>query len=223
MRFVKTGIFIEMAIIFLCTGYFKSENEGRATLISPSHDVKKIALSFDDGPSSEYTKVLIDGLKDKGVVASFFMTGKNIAENREIVREISEGGHLIGNHTYSHVNLTKLPLNEALAEIRKTNELVREITGEEPEYIRPPYGAWNEKLEDNVDMMAVMWDVDPLDWETNDSAKVTVRIVSCAENDYIILLHDIFESSVESALNVVDLLKKDGYEFVTVDEILGVK
>lgn len=104
--------------------------------------------------------------------------------------------------------------------MNKTNEAIYKVTGEFPEYIRPPYGCWKSNLDYKTTMIEVLWNVDPLDWKTDNSDAVVQRVVSDVEENDIILLHDASESSVNAAFQIVDKLQKDGYIFVTVDEIL---
>ena len=141
-------------------------------------------------------------------------------ESPELVRRMVEEGHLIGNHTYSHVELKKLSDLLACQEIKKTNDCIFKAAGIVPEYIRPPFGAWRESLTECVDMTAVFWNVDPLDWKIQNKASVVNRVMKNVGDDKIILLHDIFSSSVDAALEIVDRLKAEGYEFVTVDELI---
>ncbi len=179
-----------------------------------------VALTFDDGPNPEYTLVLLDGLKERGVKASFFLLGKYVEENQELVRRMVEEGHLVGNHSFNHVILSKVPVEEAVAEIEKTNDAIKEVTGESPRYIRPPYGEWNDQLDERIDMEKVLWNVDPLDWKVLDREKVAGHIMTHVRNGSIILLHDSYPSTVEAAFEVIDTLKDQGYTFVTVDELL---
>ncbi len=179
-----------------------------------------VALTFDDGPNPEYTPVLLDGLKERGVKASFFLLGKYVEENQELVRRMVEEGHLVGNHSFNHVILSKVPVEEAVAEIEKTNDAIKEVTGESPRYIRPPYGEWNDQLDERIDMEKVLWNVDPLDWKVLDREKVAGHIMTHVRNGSIILLHDSYPSTVEAAFEVIDTLKDQGYTFVTVDELL---
>ena len=99
-------------------------------------------------------------------------------------------------------------------------EAIKEITGESPEFIRPPFGCWKCNLDYETSMIEVLWDVDPLDWKTSNSDVITKRVVDKVEENDIILLHDASESSVVAAFKIIDALKKQGYTFVTVDEIL---
>lgn len=182
----------------------------------------KIALTFDDGPNARWTPMLLDGLKERSVKATFFLIGVNIEkdDNAEIVKRMWEEGHLIGNHTYHHVEITKVSDKAALKELATTNELILEITGEPVEYMRPPFGSWQKTLEEKLHVLPVLWTVDPLDWKTNDTDKVVERVVKNVKENDIILLHDCYESSVEAALKIVDILTEQGYEFVTVDELI---
>lgn len=181
---------------------------------------KQIALTFDDGPHSTYTSQLLDGLRERGVHATFFLLGENIDGKEGVIRQMKEDGHLIGNHGYTHVQMSKEKPENARSQIEETNLKIEAITGQRPEYLRPPFGAWNDELECSTDMTVVLWSIDPLDWKLQNTKKVVRKIVKSAEPGDIILLHDVFPTSVQAALEVVDELKKKGYTFVTVDELL---
>ena len=168
-------------------------------------ELPQIAITFDDGPSV-CTPALLDGL--------------NVETYPDIVKRIYEEGHLIGNHTYHHVEITKLSDEEAMYEINKTDELIAAITGQRVQYIRPPFGVWQRELENYLDVLPVMWTVDPLDWTTENIDEVVNKVVSQAKENDIILLHDCYKSSVEAALRIVDFLKAEGFEFVTVDKLI---
>ncbi len=179
----------------------------------------RIALTFDDGPGP-YTERLLDGLKERGVKASFFLIGKSVKEYPEAVKRMEEEGHLIGNHTYSHVKLKGLSPEETRREIQKTDEAVYEITGKHVAYLRPPFGEWEEDLELTYPVLPVMWTVDPLDWTTENVEEIVDRVVTQAGENDMILLHDCYDSSVEAALRIVDRLLAEGFDFVRVDELL---
>lgn len=179
-----------------------------------------IAITFDDGPSGRYTGRLLDGLKERNVKASFFLIGENAEENPELVERIYKEGHLIGNHTYSHVQMTHLSEKAAVREIERTDQVISAITGEHVAYMRPPFGAWQRELEVRMEVLPVLWSVDPLDWTTENVDEIVSKVVTEVEEGDIILLHDCYASSVEAALRIVDILQKEGYEFVTVDRLL---
>ena len=176
-------------------------------------DQKKVALTFDDGPHPYYTEQLLDGLKERGVKATFFVTGEHAALHPGVIERMDEEGHLIGNHTYSHMQLTA-------GELVRTNKVLEEIIDKEIVYVRPPYGSWDKNFEKELNMIPVLWTVDPLDWCTANVSCITQKVVNKAEENDIILMHDYYESSVTAALEVVDKLLEDGFVFVTVEDIL---
>ena len=151
---------------------------------------------------------------------TFFITGKSAEAYPEIVREIYEDGHLIGNHTYNHTQLSSRNREKFKEEIIKTNEVIKEITGEDTIYIRPPYGSWNKEFEKELNMFPVLWTIDPLDWCSSNVSCIVNTVCSKAEENAIILMHDQYKTTVTAALEIVDQLQKEGYEFVTVDELL---
>lgn len=179
---------------------------------------KKIALTFDDGPHPTYTIKLLDGLKERNVKATFFVIGENAKNNPDVLKRILEDGHTIGNHTFSHVQLTCISEEKAIAEINDTNQIIKEITGIEPKYIRPPYGLYTDALQRETNLTPILWDVDPRDWSVLNTKSVVTHVIKRAKNGDIILLHDIFDTSVDAALQIIDELQKQGFEFVTVDE-----
>ncbi len=197
-------------------------NRALLTLAQPqiASDVRRVALTFDDGPHPLYTEPLLDGLKERGVRATFFVTGENAALHPDIIKRMHDEGHLIGNHTYTHIELTKTNREKFKRELVKTNEVLQEITGEEVLYVRPPYGAWDKKLESELNMFPILWSVDPLDWCTADASCITQTVLKKVGENDIILMHDYYKTSVEAALAIVDELQQQGYEFVTVDKIL---
>ena len=183
-------------------------------------EIKKIALTFDDGPHPVYTPKLLDGLKERDIEASFFITGENAERHPELVERMHREGHLIGNHTYSHIQLTKQNREQFKEELIRTNGIISGITGEEVVFVRPPYGSWDKKFEGELNMFPVLWSIDPLDWCTKDADNVARRVLAKAKENAVILMHDEYDSSVQAAFMVVDALMKEGYEFVTVEEIL---
>ncbi|MFT4105016.1 MAG: polysaccharide deacetylase family protein [Lacrimispora sp.] len=181
---------------------------------------KQIALTFDDGPDPVYTPKLLEGLKARGVHATFFLLGENVEGKEAIVKQMYQDGHLIGSHGYSHVQMSKETIKTACEQIEENNRKIEAIIGKRPQYLRPPYGSWTEELECSIDMTVVMWDIDPLDWKAQNARKVVRHIVKNVEPGDIILLHDVYPTSVEAALEAIDTLIKQGYTFVTVDELL---
>ena len=189
-------------------------------ITSVTKEAPKIAITFDDGPNSHCTGRLLDGLKKRGVKATFFLIGKNVKENPDLVKRLDEEGHLIGNHTYNHVEITRISDEEAKKEITDTDEAICAITAKHVEYMRPPFGLWQEELEQELNVMPVMWSVDPLDWTTKNVDEIVNKVVTEAGENDIILLHDCYDSSVDAALRIIDTLQKKGFEFVTADELI---
>lgn len=212
--------FLAVCCATAAVGFSAGRQAGSKETALISSDEKLLALTFDDGPHAVYTKKLLDGLRERNVKVTFFLVGENIPGNEELVRQMAEDGHLIGTHCYSHVDLTKEAQDEACDEIFKTNDLITAITGKRPEYIRPPYGNWSGELADCVEMTPVFWDIDTLDWKSQNSRKVLNHICKNVGKHQVILLHDVFGTSVDAALSAIDTLTKQGYTFVTVDELL---
>ncbi len=216
---LMVGVFVTLCLIGSAV---RAENSGAVQVIENTEpeNVKKIALTFDDGPHPTYTPLLLDGLAKRKVKATFFITGENAEAYPELVKRMQEEGHLIGNHTYSHIQLTQGNREKFKGELVKTNEIIEEITGQGVTYVRPPYGSWDKSFEKELNMIPVLWNIDPLDWCCNDASCVIRKVESAAGEDAIILLHDSYPSTVTAALQIVDDLQQRGYVFVTVEEIL---
>lgn len=181
---------------------------------------KRIALTFDDGPHPIYTPQMLELLKEEQVSATFFLLGENVELYGDVVKEIAKEGHLIGNHTYHHVQITSLSLEEACKEIQETSDLIEELTGTGTEYVRPPFGTWNAELEERLNLIPVMWSIDTKDWTTQNVDWIVRETVKHAEDHDIILMHDSYQSTVDAVKRVIEQLEAEGFEFVTVDEII---
>lgn len=183
-------------------------------------DKNKVAITFDDGPNPEYTVELLEGLQKRGVKATFFVLGAEVEKYPDIVKKIDDGGHLIGVHSYEHVNFGQIGDEAAIEQIEKTQDAIHNVTGKYAGYIRPPYGCWKKSLDVEVPLIEVLWDIDPLDWATKDADTVVQRILKGVPEGCIILLHDASQSSVQAAFSVIDILQQENYEFVTVEDLL---
>lgn len=201
-----------------CGGIRQADSGGGQ--IAESVGKKYVALTFDDGPHSVYTEQLLDGLKVRGVPATFFLMGQNIEGKEALVLRMRDEGHLIGNHSYRHLPMTRERAAEVCDSIEMTEQMIEQITGKRPEYLRPPYGDWNEELECKMNLTTVFWTVDSLDWKLKNTPQIVSRVLKGTRNGDIILMHDIYDTSVKAALQIVDQLQEQGYEFVTVDELL---
>lgn len=182
--------------------------------------IKRVAITFDDGPHPVYTPRLLDGLKERNVKAMFFLIGESIIGRENIVQRMAEEGHIIGNHTFHHVQLNCLNEEVACQEIIRTNEIIEQITNKPTEFIRPPFGAWSSKKSCPAELFTILWNIDPLDWKVQDADVVVQRVLSEVKDGSVILLHDIYDTSVEAALRIIDALQAEGYEFVTADQFI---
>ena len=180
----------------------------------------RVALTFDDGPHRIYTKNLLDGLRERGVKATFFVVGENIPGNEDLIRQMEEDGHLIGNHTYDHADISKLSDEENCRELQKTSDLIKEITGHGTAYVRPPFGNWKDTMDCRITMISVKWTIDTLDWKNRNVREIIGKVMQQISDQDIILMHDYYETSVEAALQIVDRLLEEGYEFVTVEDLI---
>ena len=236
IRCLAVIVAVDAVLVMLILGMAAHAVRGRGA--GPGNDVKTgysiqsggesaekyLALTFDDGPNKKYTELLLDGLRERSVKATFFLTGACIEGNEAVVKRMYEEGHLIGVHCMQHMDLTKMPMEKALEQLEMTGKKIEEVTGVWPEYVRPPYGNWNEKLGqavlEKLQMIPVFWDVDSLDWKLQNVGKIMKKVLTDVENGDIVLLHDEFSSSVEAALGIVDNLMAKGYTFVTVNELM---
>lgn len=182
-RFALLLLFL-LTFLALC---FSCAKDGQAVAVSaPSQLRRCIALTFDDGPSPQTTAALLDGLKERGAHATFFLIGEQIAGNEDLVRRMKDEGHQVGGHSYTHIRLDSADA-AALAEIQKTDETLRAILGDGDYWLRPPWGFASDAL----------------------------------KSGDIVLLHDPYDTSVEAALQTIDVLSEQGYEFVTLEELFS--
>lgn len=179
-----------------------------------------LALTFDDGPRPGTTDRLLDALKQQGASATFFLVGEQAALYPDLVKRMQAESHQVGNHTWSHVRLEGKDEELLGQEIEKTEILLQNILGGANYWLRPPYGLVERGVTERVKVPMVKWSVDPRDWESRDAEKIYQAVLGAVEPNSIILLHDIYEPSVEAALKLVETLQKQGYTFVTVEELL---
>lgn len=181
---------------------------------------KAIALTFDDGPS-DYTEELLDGLELYGARATFFVIGSKAEKNPETVKRAHEDGHLIGNHTYSHIDFYESSLTEIEEDIQKGSDVIEQITGERPLFLRAPYGNVTFLQLKQLDCFFVHWSSSTLDWFREEEEYIYKRIMKKAKDGAIILMHDTREVTVKAVLRAIPELQEQGYELVRVDELLS--
>lgn len=200
-----------------------SDNSDSSVTTSEAPKNKRIALTFDDGPHQTNTPHLLDLLQKYNAKATFFVVGNRVPYFPELLQRMVKEGHTIGNHTYSHKQLSNLNSNQILEQIRKTNAEVFDACGYTPTILRPPYGSLGSKVKTLDDMTVVLWTIDSRDWELKDAQKIADGILKDADDGDIVLLHDLYDFSVDAAEIVMKELSKQGYEFVTVDVLLDLK
>lgn len=168
-----------------------------------------------------YEKTTDETLCELSVVnKELFIVQGCAVNNFFCVITLTQAGHLIGNHTYSHMQLNQSNSEAFKEELVQTSRLIEELTGQEVQYVRPPYGTWNKKFEKELNMFPVLWTIDPLDWSSSNVSGIVNKVTSKAKDNSIILMHDEYKTTVTAALQIVDKLQEEGYEFVTVEEIL---
>ncbi|GAB2863843.1 polysaccharide deacetylase family protein [Actinocorallia aurea] len=184
---------------------------------------KCVALTFDDGPGP-YTAQLLRSLAREDVRATFFVLGEKVEELPEVLRATAAAGHQIGNHTWDHRDLTGLDAKGIRDELSRTSDLVTRIAGVRPSVMRPPYGASDGKVAKELAALGlpeVTWTIDPQDWRGMAHDAVAAKVLKEVQPGEIVLLHDIRKDSVEAVPQIVKELKKRGYVFATVSELLA--
>lgn len=209
------------------TGFIKSEH---LKFISPQQmpgktdpakvtNQKKIALTFDDGPHPKVTMQILKTLEKYDAKATFFVVGKEVKKHPKIVKAAYEAGHEIGNHTFNHSRLTTLSSKQMKHQIQSTDAIIKATIGQNATLFRPPYGAYNKTVINQLNVPLTMWSIDTLDWKHRDPKKTVQAINKQAKNGSIILMHDIHQTTADALENILITLQKQGYEFVTVSEL----
>ncbi len=183
---------------------------------------KLLAFTFDDGPSGRTTTKLLDNLDKYNARVTFFVLGSRAETFKSNLLRAYQMGNTIGNHTYNHLNLYKETPEIQLDEIENTNEVIEEITGTKPRFLRPPYGNLNNEVKGKSGMNTILWNIDTEDWKKKNADKIAEHIIKNAHDGAIILLHDIYTYSIDGALKAMDELK-DEYAFVSLDEMIALK
>ena len=183
-------------------------------------DTKYVALTFDDGPSGKYTRSLLDGLAYRGVHATFLLCGYRMEQYPDITQRIFDEGHEIGYHGFSHKTMGDMSRKTIGQELIDSEKLLPEDC--DPVFFRPPGGIVTDGVRQvaEVRQLAILsWSVDPKDWATTSVGNVETAVLKEIQDGDIVLLHDMSISSVQAALDIVDVLQSQGYRFVTVSEL----
>lgn len=180
---------------------------------------KLIAITYDDGPGA-HTARLLDGLKARGVHATFFMVGQSAARYPDLVQRVYQEGHQVANHSYNHSQLTSLSAQGVRNQIQNTNAVLDQACGAGTTYmVRAPYGSTSATVRQNVGAPMAFWSVDTLDWKNRNATTVKNTVVRTAQDGAIVLVHDIHPTTVDGTLAAIDVLKEQGYQFVTIQEL----
>jgi len=200
-----------MACIFLL---------GCLALPASAAETNYVALTFDDGPSGKYTQRLLDGLQDRGVKATFLLCGYRMEQYPDLTRRIFEEGHEIGFHGFSHKSMKDMSRRSIAGELMDSEILLPE--GCRPVFFRPPGGLVTDGVRQVAEarhLAVLSWSVDPRDWATSNVGAIETMVLKSVKDGDVILLHDMSYSSVQAALDIVDVLQEQGFRFVTVSEL----
>ncbi|MDG1357340.1 MAG: polysaccharide deacetylase family protein [Akkermansiaceae bacterium] len=189
-------------------------------------DLPYIAMTFDDGPHPQNTPRLLDMLRERNIKATFYVVGRNVDLYPHIVRRMVAEGHEVGNHTWTHRNLTRLSNDSVRSEMDRTRNVIVSACGVVPRTMRPPYGALRESqrawIYKEYGYPTIMWNVDPNDWKRPGVSVVTSRILESTRNGSIVLAHDLHKPTVDAMPDTLDGLLRRGFQFVTISQLLGV-
>jgi peptidoglycan/xylan/chitin deacetylase (PgdA/CDA1 family) len=184
-----------------------------------------IAMTFDDGPHKTNTPRLLDMLKERHIHATFFLVGENVVENEEIVKRIVAEGHELGNHSWSHPQLSLMNDASVRDQLQKTQDAIKNACGVTPKIMRPPYGAFTARQRNwahgEWGFTVILWDVDPQDWKFRNAEHVKKEILKAVVPGSIVLSHDIHKTTVDAMPEVLDTLAARGFKFVTVSELIS--
>jgi peptidoglycan/xylan/chitin deacetylase (PgdA/CDA1 family) len=183
--------------------------------------MKRLALSFDDGPNPATTPQVLTTLAEREVKSTFFMIGELVSENPDLAKQVAKAGHDLGNHTWNHPHLTDISLIDADSQLTRTHRVILENTGQVPTMMRPPFGDLSPELEEIIPYPIILWALDSEDWLSQDTAAILSRVLSHLPEDGIILLHDAQPATAAALPELIDGIRGQGFEIVPVSELLG--
>lgn len=229
MNTAKRLLGFALSVLFLV--YFLTVTPAAEVKVyrSVSTDKKQIALTFDDGPHPKLTPRILKILAQYGISATFFMVGENVFNYPEAARAVIEAGHEVGNHTFTHPHLANLDEHAILDEIGKCEDALEELCEYRPHLLRTPQGALTPSLERCLledDYILVLWSLDTRDWDNKSTACIVQTVLDKVKPGDIILMHDFIghnSKTPEALERIIPQLLSQGYEFVTVSELLGLR
>ncbi len=181
-----------------------------------------VALTFDDGPGPR-TMELLNALEAADARATFFMVGERVNDYKDTINKMAEIGCELGNHTYDHTQLTTLDAEGISEEVDSTSDLIKAVTGMMPTLVRPPYGSVNDTVKETIHFPLIIWNVDTEDWKTRNVQSNISAVTSTLSDGNIILMHDIYDATIDAALELIPQLQESGYQLVTVSELAAYK
>ncbi len=219
-------ISIIITVCLLAVPIDASEDKSTAPVRRHNNSEKKIALTFDDGPSELYTEEILDILDEYRIKATFFVIGTNCERSPQIVMREIEAGHEIGNHTYTHPHLSKIGQEDLRSEMIRTEKILFELGEYRPKLFRPPEGVYSRsvsKTVENLEYIPILWTVDTMDWRAPSAEKIANTVMQNVSAGVIILCHDYVsgKSNTPAALKIfIPKLIAEGYKFCTVSELM---
>lgn len=223
--------FIALALLYLAFIFYGSfyirSNFFLKSFSGIKTDEKIISLTFDDGPSSEYSLRILEILKEHQVPAAFFVIGENVEENKALLQQIADSGSIIGNHTFYHSNWFDLQSAKNMCdEMQQTHDLVHQLTGKQMNWFRPPYGVTNpnvKKAIERMEYMSIGWNIRSFDTVIRDPAKLLHRLKRLIKPGAIILLHDTQEITTEVLPDFLQFVKEQQYKVIPLDKLLALQ
>lgn len=180
-----------------------------------------IALTFDDGPYPKVTGHILDVLEKNGVCATFFVLGSRIEGHEDMLTRMDELGCEIGNHSFSHADLTRLSKADCQRELSDTDAEIRRVTGHEASVVRPPYGYYNKTVMSAAERPLILWTVDTNDWRGKAPGEIADYVIQQAKEGSVILMHDQQTQTADAMEMIIPTLIEEGFRFVTVSELIG--
>lgn len=184
---------------------------------------KAVALTFDDGPNGERTNKIVNLLEQNKAHATFFMVGNRMEYGKETILNVLNKGNEIGSHSYNHKNMQRMKLEDVISGEEKTKEIYYSITGRNFLYTRAPYGNLTDKIKENLDTIFINWNLDTEDWLHRDKNHIVNYVMENVSDGDIILMHDLYDSTVKAVEELLPKLYAEGYQVVSVSELATLK
>ena len=188
-----------------------------------SADKKTVALTFDDGPSSKYNAQFLDVLARNKAHATFFMVGTMMNNCQKCVLDTYNSGNEVGSHTYNHMNIKKNNALDVNDNLKQVDDLFYKITNDHIKYVRPPYGSYSKENLENINNPLILWNIDTEDWSHHDVDYIVNSVMENVQDGSIILMHELYETSLQALEVLLPRLYAEGYQVVSVSELANMK